>query len=112
MAVTVGRKYGNKKAEEDGYTFDSKAEWRRYRELRLMERAGEIRQLTVHPRYDLWVGDVKVCTYVADFFYADQRGPFSRAVIEDVKGVRTAAYKLKKKLMLACLGIEVQEISA
>lgn len=106
----IGRKYGNKKSEEDGYVFDSLAERREYRTLKLRQIAGEISDLAVHPRYDLWVGDVKICTYIADFRYQDRAT--GKCVVVDVKGVKTAAYGLKKKLMFALFGIKVLEVKA
>jgi hypothetical protein len=101
-------KYGNRKVTLDGYTFDSQAESRRYLVLRAELAAGEIIDLEVHPGYRLEINGVLICRYVADFAYHD---PETYAeTVEDVKGVRTAVYKLKAKLMLACLGITVQEI--
>lgn len=78
----------------DGITFDSLAEARRYSELRLMERAGEIAQLELQPVYLLHAG----IKYRADFRYRDKDG---REVVEDVKGHLTDVYRLKKKLLLA-----------
>lgn len=109
MAI-VGRKYGNRKAEEDGYTFDSRAEHREYRGLKLRLRAGLIEDLTVHPKFDLIVNGMKVATYTADFSF--RVVPIKALVVVDVKGVRTAVYMLKKKLMKACHGIEVIEVKA
>ena len=108
-------KYGNHRTVVDGYTFDSKAEARRYQELRLMEQAGEIRNLRVHPPYPLYCpGDdceiVRVACYVADFDYWDVPG--DRFVVEDVKGQRTAIYSLKRKWLRLQAGIEIQEIEA
>jgi hypothetical protein len=101
-------KYGAKRTEVDGVTFASKAEARRYGELKLMERAGEIENLTLQPRYRLDVNGVKVCAYVGDFFYyrIGQKGP----VVEDVKGVSTPVYRIKKRLMKAIYGIDIVEI--
>lgn len=50
----------------------------------------------------------KICTYKADFVYKDQHG---NEVVEDVKGYRERIYLIKKKLMLACHGIEIVEPS-
>lgn len=112
MAVNLSRsKYGNRRVEEDGYTFDSEMELRRYRELRTLEEQGAIEKLICHPRYELRVNGVKVATYVADFEYID----FEREgehVVEDVKGAKTAVYKLKKKLVEALYGFEVTEVKA
>ncbi len=105
----TANKYGAIAVAEDGYRFDSKAERDRYRELRLMQHAGHIRDLRVHERFPLRVNGQTVCTYVADFTYHDDRGVF---VVEDVKGARTQAYVIKRKLMRAVWGIAITEIDA
>lgn len=116
MTPSNKSKYGNIKEEVDGYTFDSRKEAARYRELRLLEQAGEIHDLEVHPKYELWawVGTVVeerrvIGTYTPDFEY--QTHPFlGRTIIEDVKGVRTAVYRLKKKLFEANYGLKITEV--
>lgn len=87
------RKYGNVPTVVDGIRFDSKAEAKRYGELKLLERAGEIRDLTCHPSYPI-AG--KAC-YVADFAYIEG----GRQIAEDVKGgqaTKTPTFRLKAKL--------------
>ena len=80
----------------------------RYGQLKLLVCGNEISGLELQPRYRITVGGMKICIYVGDFRYFDNRtGEF---VTEDVKGVRTPVYKLKKKLMAACHGIDVVEI--
>lgn len=103
-------KYGNKKISEDGYTFDSLAEHRRYKELCLLRKAGEIDQLVIHPRWNLDINGCLICTYIADFAYNDKT--IGQAIVEDVKGVRTAVYKIKKKLMWAIYKINIVEVKA
>lgn len=103
-------KYGAVRQEVDGYRFDSKAEARRYSELRLLELAGEIHDLQVHPRWPINVNGTPICVYVADFSYRRSSIHGVGQVVEDVKGVRTAVYKLKRRLMLAKFGIDVQEV--
>jgi hypothetical protein len=108
-----GQKYRAEPTTVDGFRFASKREARRYVELKLLERAGKIGGLEIQPRFDLCVGAmdgrrVKICTYVADFRYWDLVA--KRSVVEDVKGVRTPVYRLKRKLMLALYGVDVQEI--
>lgn len=103
-----GRKYKNKKVDIDGVVFASKAEARRYGELLLRVRIGEISDLELQPRYPLTVEGVKVATYVADFRYRETAS--GAVVVEDVKGVRTAVYRIKNKLMRAIYGIEIVEI--
>lgn len=100
-------KYGNVRTEVAGIAFSSKREARRYQELRLYEKAGQISGLELQPRFDLSVNGVKVCTYVADFRYRTADG---KTVVEDAKGVKTAVYRLKKKLMIAIYEIEVEEV--
>jgi hypothetical protein len=103
---TTTNKYGARKTEVDGITFDSAKEAKRYGELKLLERAGEIAELELQPKYDLTVKGQKVCTYKADFRYFEH----GCEVVEDVKGMRTPVYRLKKKLMKACHGIEIREV--
>jgi len=95
-------KYNNKRITVDGITFDSLAEERRYRELRLLWRANQIDELKVHPRYELEPkftdADGKkhrAITYAGDFEYI-QNG---QTICEDVKGVETAVFRLKAELM-------------
>lgn len=102
-------KYRNKPIQVDGIRFASKAEAKRYGELTLLEKAGEIADLKVHPSFYLTVNGIEVCKYVADFAYWVVPGN-RKYVVEDVKGVRTRDFVIKKKLMLACLGINVEEI--
>jgi hypothetical protein len=101
-------KYYNRPAEQDGYHFDSQAEARRYGELKLMEKAGEIIQLEVHPKYLLVEGfvhdDIRetAINYIADFSYYDRRD--KKLVVEDVKSLMTRklpVYRLKRKLFLS-----------
>ena len=100
-------KYHAKKTSIDGYTFDSLAEANRYQQLKLLKQAGEIDELAVHPSFDIVVNGCKVCKYIADFYYFDhQKGEH---IVEDVKGVKTAVYRLKKKLMKAVHGIDIYE---
>lgn len=97
----------------DGIRFASKREAARYMELRLLERAGEIHQLEVQPRFPLHVGGVRIGHYVGDFRYyrkLTSGGPTS--VVEDVKSpaTRTALYKWKKKHTEAEHGIAIVEV--
>ena len=111
LAGEKPRKYRNEPVMVDGIRFDSKAEARRFGELRMLEMAGEITALECQPRYRLEVNGVKVCDYVGDFRYVDTET--GRVVVEDAKGgdaTKTRLYKVKKRLMLACHGIEVEEI--
>ena len=101
-------KYGNRKlTAPDGQKFDSVKEYHRWGCLRLLERAGAISNLKRQVKYELipkQIGE-RACNYVADFTYMEN----GRLVVEDVKGVKTDAYKIKKKLMLWVHGIQIRE---
>jgi hypothetical protein len=102
-------KYNARSVEIDGRRFDSAAEGRRYATLATHERAGKIAELELQPRFDCVVAGVKVCSYIADFRYLQD----GLAVVEDVKGVRTALYRLKRKLAEAYHpGLVITEIPA
>lgn len=112
-------KYGAKAKVVDGITFPSTAEARRYEELKLRERAGDLTDLVLQPRYPLKSprGDSAdlepVGDYVADFAYTEWAVPdlaqraggwqpkVEQFVVEDVKGVATAVYRLKLRLFKA-----------
>lgn len=121
-------KYGSRKITRDGLTFDSLKEYRRWCELSILERAGEIAGLERQVKYilipaqyapDTMTARGKIkrgkllereCSYVADFRYT-QNG---ETVVEDVKGYKKGqAYSLftmKRKLMLYFHGISVKEV--
>lgn len=84
-------KYGAKKTTVDGITFDSKAEARRYQQLKLMQQAGEIIGFTRQPSFIL-LGGVR---YMPDFLVRHKNG---KIWVEDVKGFETQAFKIKRKL--------------
>ena len=105
-------KYHSRKVTWDGIEFDSQKEAQRYRELWLLKKAGEITNLQRQVRFELIPTqrvDGKVVersvTYVADFVYEDH----GEIVLEDVKGLRTREYILKRKLMLYMKGIRIKE---
>ena len=102
-------KYNNKVTFIDGHRFMSKREAARYVDLKNLERGGIISNLELQPRFPIVINGVKICDYVADFRYYDNER--RREVVEDVKGVKTPEYKLKKKLVLAVLGLEIVEIT-
>ena len=103
-------KYNAKKTAVDGITFDSKKEAMRYKELKELQRVGKIDRLELQPRFTLMDGfryegkAVRKIEYVADFLYRDLST--LELVVEDVKGVKTDVYKLKKKLFLKHYGSE------
>jgi hypothetical protein len=84
--------------------FASMAEYNRYRELRLLEKFGDISDLECQPIYDLFINGMKVTRYVGDFKYKDSTG---KEIVEDVKGVMTKLFVIKSKLMQAIHGIKI-----
>ena len=121
-------RYGNvRKPVIDGHRFDSKYESERYLELKLLEKAGKIRDLELQPRFPIEIFGVKIMmrsqrypngrqlTYVADFRYKDQElreGLRNLTVIEDVKmqsGHSQPEYKIKRALMEA-MGYQITEV--
>ena len=123
-----GNKYHNRKITADGQVFDSQKEYNRFRELQLMVRAGAIHDLFRQVRFELIpaqyeryerysektgkrIADGTRCVekavkYVADFVYWE--GDYM--VVEDVKGIRTDVYILKRKLMLERHGVKIREV--
>ena len=104
----MGSKYGNRRmTAPDGQKFDSVAEYHRWGCLRLLDRAGAIKDLKRQVKFELIprIGNERPCNYIADFTYIEN----GELVVEDVKGVKTDAYKIKKKLMLLVHGIRIKE---
>ena len=93
-------KYRNKKVIVDEKEFDSKREGNRYKELKLLERAREIKNLELQPRFLLQDSFKKngrtfrKIEYVADFKYIEN----GKTIVEDVKGMQTDVFKLKHKI--------------
>lgn len=116
-------KYHARKIHADGRTFDSRKEFNRYRELKILEAAGRIKDLCCQvpfelipaqrepdregPRGGKLPGKIieRPCKYIADFVYWQD----GEKIVEDCKGVRTADYKIKRKLMLWRYGIRILE---
>lgn len=103
-------KYHNVKTVVDGITFDSKAEAKRYGELKLMEKAGVITTPELQKKYPIVINGIHICNYIADFVYINTEGRKLKLIVEDTKGMRTPVYNLKKKLMKAVHNIDVVEI--
>lgn len=115
---------GKRERTYQSILFASKGEMERYRELRLLEKAGEIWDLELQPRFPLLVpstsgqamraltamaqgGTFKIGEYRADFAYHDKSGK----VVEDFKGVDTPLSKWKRKHVLAQYNITVRIVS-
>lgn len=120
-------KFHSKKITVDGITFDSKKEYRRYCELALLEKAGQIQSLELQKVFELIPAQYetferygkkgqrlkdgkrcieKACVYKADFCYTEN----GVLVVEDTKGFKTKEYIIKRKLMLYIHGIRIKEI--
>lgn len=121
-------KYGATKTAVDGIVFHSKREAARYQELKLLEKAGEIRGLRLQPSFALMVPVFKntaaarenvnhgvverispVGEYRADFSYEEQVMGRWRKVVEDTKGFKTAMYALKKRMVERMYEITIRE---
>ncbi len=120
-------KYHSRKVIKDGEKFDSVKEYKRYCELLLLEKAGEVADLKRQVKFVLipaqyeyikrysksgkQLKDKRVLlerevAYIADFVYTDKN---SHVVVEDTKGFKTPEYRIKKKLMLWRYGIKIKE---
>ena len=106
-------KYKSRKTVVDGIEFDSKKEAKRYSELKLLERAGQIQELELQKPFVLIPaqkvnGKVveRACKYIADFVYKEN----GKTVVEDTKGVKTKDYIIKRKLMLLVYNIQIKEV--
>ena len=86
----------------DGIRFASKAEARRYAELKLLEKAGKIAGLRCQPKYEIHPAfrvrgeKHRAIHYVGDFEYIEN----GVCIVEDVKGVETPLFKLKAKMFI------------
>jgi len=105
-------KYHNKKTVLDGIKFDSQREAKRYWELKILERAGEISELKLQVSFELAPSAIingrksPPRKYVADFTYIEN----GKLVIEDAKGMLTEMYKFKRHLMKSQLNLEIREV--
>lgn len=99
-------KYGAIKTEIDGIKFDSKKEADRYGKLKLLKMAGEIIYIELQPRFDIKINGKFCGFYKADFRITWKSG---NVTIEDVKGMKTPVYNLKKKIIEAMYGIKIIE---
>jgi hypothetical protein len=104
-------KYLSQKIDADGLTFDSKKEYKRYRELKILLKAGEIGFLARQVEFQFQIKGGKIASYFADFVYTDSRT--GGTIVEDVKSEITRklpVYRLKRKMMLNQHGIKIKEV--
>lgn len=110
-------KYRNQKVKVNGVTFDSKTEYERYLALKMLEKAGKIKDLKTQVKFELVKGvrfqnekrKKPALTYIADFTYIKD----GELIVEDVKSAITrenGVYRIKKHLMMAIHNIEIIEV--
>lgn len=110
----IRSKYFSKKVVIDGIKFDSKKEGQFYQKLKLLEKAGKIKDLELQKEYELQPSfkinnkTRRKATYRADFTYVTTED--NKIHVVDVKGFRTEVYRLKKKMFEYRYGIELEEI--
>ena len=113
---TTMSKYNNRKVCCFGEAFDSMLECERYKYLKALEQQKVISNLQRQVKYVLLPSqkDFKTrktiereITYLADFVY--EKG--SQTIVEDVKGMKTDVYKIKRKLMLYFHNIRIKEVT-
>lgn len=118
-----GNKYHAQKLTTPEGTFDSRKEYNRWCELKLLEQSGQISQLCrqqsftlipeqrepdiIGPRGGVKRGKLieKPVCYIADFLYVKDE----QTIVEDCKGMRTPDYIIKRKLMLYVFGVRILE---
>lgn len=107
MEQVIVSKYGNRRINTPEGWFDSQRELTRWGELKLLERAGKIKDLRRQVKYELIpkIGRMRSIVYIADFVYEED----GREVVEDSKGHRSRVYMLKWRLMQWRHNIEVLE---
>jgi hypothetical protein len=105
-------KYGARACVIDGHRFASQREGNRYLDLRLLEKAGEVFELELQPKFPLYVcrrqnGELhQVCTFIADFRYREGRDKV--LIVEDSKGMQTPVFRLKRKMFEAQYSITLR----
>lgn len=122
--MSYSKYHARKVFDEDGTRFDSAKELRRWKELQMLQKAGEIENLQrqvkfllipeqrepdrIGPKGGIRKGKLieRAVYYIADFTYKDKAG---REIVEDSKGMRTPEYVLKRKLMLYQYNIRILE---
>lgn len=108
-------KFGNKTKVVDGINFQSIREAERYKQLKIAEKCGAIKNLEMQKKFVLLPAQYidkkcveKSVSYYADFYYYDTY--LNEYVCEDVKGVKTKEYILKRKMMLYFYKIRIVEV--
>lgn len=96
------RKYRALKTTVGSITFDSGLEAKRYTQLKMLEKAGTIKNVQIQPKFRLMDSykydgkTIRAIDYIADFMYEED----GKRIVEDVKGIRTKDYIIKSKLFM------------
>jgi hypothetical protein len=99
-------RYKSARVRAYGKKFKSLPEAQRYVELYKLQLAGQISNLETSVRIPIFINNVLICYYIADFVYLTRAG---EKIIEDKSGRMTELYMLKKKLLAAVHGVRVIE---
>lgn len=106
------RKYRALKTTVGSVTFDSGLEAKRYTQLKMLEKAGTIKNVQIQPKFRLMDSykydgkTIRAIDYIADFTYKEN----DKVIVEDVKGIKTQAYAIKKKLFIRKYIIDLGKI--
>lgn len=106
------RKYRALKTTVGGITFDSCLEAKRYTQLKMLEKAGTIKNVQIQPKFRLMNSfkyngkTIKAIDYIADFMYEED----GKKIVEDVKGIRTKEYIIKSKLFIKKYILELKYV--
>lgn len=109
MLIKRKNKYRNKIIYYNNFKFHSIKEYNRYKELYILQSRKIIKDLKLQVKYDLIPAYPKIqraISYIADFTYKYN----NELIVEDVKGIRTKDYIIKKKLMYHFYKIKIKEI--
>ena len=99
----IKHKFHAKPTTVGDHKFGSKKEAKRYQELLLLKSSGEVLFFLLQTRFDLPGGVIYRCDFLV--FWAN-----GEVTIEDIKGIKTALYIVKKKILEATYPIKITEI--
>lgn len=103
----MATKYRAKPITIDGLRFASQREYKRWCELKLLEKAKVISDLKFQVKFPLRGAEQsQVAVYIADFTFTEN----GKQVVCDAKGFKTEVYRLKKRWMKADYGIDIREV--
>ncbi len=97
----IRRKYGNKKVEINGLKFDSQREAAVFLQYQVLEKAGKVTHLELHPVYKIVINGVKIGRYTPDFQFRETDGKLRVIDVKSPMTAKTAAFRLKKRIVEA-----------